>query len=77
MNLIMEQVVQALECLNGVPTSVLVAVVLGLITLYYWPIWNRHKYPPGPFPWPFLGNSVLFFKKFENGLKYFYGKFIL
>ena len=49
--------------------------VLGLITLYYWPIWNRHKYPPGPFPWPFLGNRLLFLKANNGGYKYFYGKF--
>ena len=71
----MDQVQPALDYINSVPTSALAAVVLGLLTLYYWPIWNRHKYPPGPFPWPFLGNRLLFLKANNGGYKYFYGKF--
>ena len=62
--------------LFSLPTGpIIAAAVLGLITLYNWPIWSRRRYPPGPVPLPFLGNKLLFVKSISPGLRYFYGEF--
>ena len=36
-------------------TTVLVAVLLILLGLYMWQISDRHNYPPGPLPLPYIG----------------------
>lgn len=70
----MENLYLILEYFNLLPTSVLAVALLGLVTLYYWPIWRINEYPPGPIPWPFIGNIPLFVWNFKNLGKYFCGK---
>ena len=38
------------------PVLVTIAVVLWI--LYNWPVWDRHLYPPGPCPLPFIGHTL-------------------
>ena len=48
------------------PNGYLLAAVAVAVTVYYWPIWRRSRYPRGPMPLPFLGNALLFFNKKKN-----------
>ena len=71
----MEILLLAGDYLSSIPTAVLITAVLGLLTLYYWPIWDRHRYPPGPIPWPLVGNIPLLLKNINNPGRYFYGQY--
>ena len=44
-----------LSTVNELSTSTLIIIALVLLTLYCWPVWTRHHYPPGPWPLPFIG----------------------
>jgi len=66
---------------NDLPTSVLSTIALVLLTLYCWPVWTRHLYPPGPWPLPFIGHMPwLVFSKnpeeWQAGLRKKYGDVI-
>ena len=37
---------------------VLITIAAVLWTLYNWPVWDRHLYPPGPCPLPFIGHTL-------------------
>ena len=42
----------------GTTTGVLSITAAVFIVLYNWQIWDRHLWPPGPMPLPFLGNIL-------------------
>ena len=42
----------------GATTGVLAITAAVFIVLYNWQIWDRHLWPPGPMPLPFLGNIL-------------------
>lgn len=64
------------DYVNTLPTSVLTLLVIGLVTLYYWPIWTMYKYPPGPIPWPFVNHFPLMIQHYDELGQYFYGEFL-
>lgn len=56
-------------------TTVLLVLLVVLVTLYFWPVWDRHKYPPAPIPWPWIGDLPTALLNYKNQGEYFYGKF--
>ena len=56
------------------PTPTLIVIALVLLTLYCWPVWTRHRYPPGPWPLPFLGHFPWIFMS-KNSSEWLAGKF--
>lgn len=42
----------------GLTTGTLLVAASVLTVLYNWPVWDRHLYPPGPLPLPFLGHTL-------------------
>ena len=42
----------------GATTGALAFTAAVFIVLYNWQIWDRHLWPPGPMPLPFLGNIL-------------------
>ena len=57
----------------GLTTTVLTTSAAGLIVLYNWPVWNRYRYPPGPWPLPFVGHA-LWMARSPNIYKEIYGE---
>ena len=56
------------------PISTLIIIALVLLTLYCWPVWTRHRYPPGPWPLPFVGHFPWMFVS-KNSSEWLAGKF--
>lgn len=57
----------------GLSTGTLLVAVSVLFLMYNWPVWDRHLYPPGPLPLPFVG-FTLWMAKQRDSDKALYGK---
>lgn len=46
------------EWISGLSAPHVFFTVVTLLVLYNWPVWDRHLLPPGPWPLPFVGNTL-------------------
>ena len=62
------------QYITSLPTYVLLCTAIVLILLHYWPVWDRHRYPPGPIPLPVLGDALIMIKHWDNIGRHLYGE---